>query len=153
VQEDHLHLIVEATDNITLSRGMQGLAIRVAKQVNALVRRRGKVWADRFYSRPLVSPRTVKRAITYVLKNFEKHRIARASRIDPYSSAPYFNGFRELGGRAPCELPPDHRWPLTPRGVSPPRTPTEIPVSSPRTWLAAIGWRRADNRLAAAPPG
>jgi putative transposase len=143
VQADHLHLIVEANDKSALARGMQGLAIRIARRVNALLRRRGKVWADRFFSRALGSPRAVKHALAYVLDNFRKHRVAGASRIDPYSSAPYFRGFRELRGRAPCELPPTRTLPLLPRGVPPPASGEQPPVLPARTWLAQVGWRRA----------
>jgi REP element-mobilizing transposase RayT len=48
VQHDHVHLVVEADDATSLSRGIQGLAIRVAKSVNRVLGRRGRVWADRF---------------------------------------------------------------------------------------------------------
>jgi putative transposase len=41
VQQDHIHLIVEAEGRARLSRGMQGLMIRIAKALNveALIRR------------------------------------------------------------------------------------------------------------------
>jgi putative transposase len=144
VQSDHLHLIVEASDREALSRGMQGLAIRIARRVNRLVSRSGKVWADRFFSRALTSPRSVRNAIGYVLNNFRKHRAVAGgiARLDPYSSAPFFDGFRELRGIAPCDLRARKELPLTPRGVSPPDS-CEVPVFSPRTWLARVGWRRA----------
>ena len=143
VQGDHLHLIVEASDKSALSRGMQGLAIRVARQVNALISRRGRLWADRFFSRPLTSPRAVRNALGYVLNNFRKHRAGGAARIDPYSSAPHFDGFAELRGRAPCELASRATLPLTPRGVAPPQAATEVPVLPAQTWLARVGWRKA----------
>jgi REP element-mobilizing transposase RayT len=150
VQGDHLHLIVEATSKLVLSRGMQGLAIRIAKRVNVLVSRRGKLWADRFFSRALSSPRAVRNALGYVLHNFAKHGAAGAARIDPYSSAPFFDGFRELRGSAAWDLPPNPRLPLTPRGVAPPSKPEHIPVFGARTWLARTGWRKA-GLLALAP--
>jgi REP element-mobilizing transposase RayT len=142
VQGDHLHLVVEATSKAALSRGMQGLAIRIARRVNALVSRSGKLWADRFFSRELRSPRVVRNALAYVLNNFRKHRAVGASRIDPYSSAPYFDGFRNLRGLAPCELPANSAFPLTPRGVPPPAKPEDIPIVPAQTWLAERGWRR-----------
>ena len=43
VQGNHLHLIVEAENSDALSRGMQGLAIRIAKALNSLMERAG--WA------------------------------------------------------------------------------------------------------------
>ena len=142
VQADHVHLIVEAGSHSALSRGMQGLAIRVARALNALVKRTGKVWADRFFSRELRSPRVVRNALAYVLNNFRKHRAAGAAQIDPYSSAPYFNGFSELQGSAPCELQANRMLPLLPRGVAPPEKLKDVPIVGAKTWLADKGWRR-----------
>ncbi|HEY2408934.1 MAG TPA: transposase [Polyangiaceae bacterium] len=143
VQADHLHLIVEASDRRALSRGMQGLAIRIARGLNRLVNRSGKVWADRFFARALGSPRSVRNALAYVLNNFRKHRARGAARIDPYSSAPYFDGFRELRGKAPSNVARAQALPLAPRGLSPPQMPSDMPVVRAETWLARVGWRRA----------
>src|SRR5437016_9242869 len=41
VQRNHIHLIVEADDRDSLSRGMQGLVARLAKAVNRAMRRTG----------------------------------------------------------------------------------------------------------------
>ena len=57
VQRDHLHLLAEASDRRALSRGMQGLSIRVAKAVNRRLGRRGAVFADRYHARALKTPR------------------------------------------------------------------------------------------------
>src|SRR3982751_6359527 len=43
VQGNHLHLLVEAEGAESLSRGIQGLAIRIAKALNRACSRRGKV--------------------------------------------------------------------------------------------------------------
>jgi REP element-mobilizing transposase RayT len=145
VQSDHLHLIVEAKHKSALSRGMQGLAIRVAKAINKLVFRRGKLWADRFFSRALTSPRALKNALGYVLNNFRKHRAEGGARIDPFSSAPYFAGFRELRGRAPCDVKARRDLPLHPRGVPPPRNAAEMPIVNAKTWLGRGGWQRAGS--------
>jgi len=51
VQRDHVHLLVEADGSIALRRGLQGLAIRVAKAINRTLGRRGKVFADRYHAR------------------------------------------------------------------------------------------------------
>ena len=66
VQDDHLHLIVEADDRATLARGVRGLAIRVARAVNRALDRRGAVCADRYHARALTSPRAVRHALIYV---------------------------------------------------------------------------------------
>jgi REP element-mobilizing transposase RayT len=43
VQKDHAHLVVEPIDEVCLSRAMQGLAVRIAKAINKLMDRCGKV--------------------------------------------------------------------------------------------------------------
>jgi hypothetical protein len=62
VQADHLHLLVEAEGATCLARGCQGLAVRVAKAVNRVLGRRGRVWGDRYHARRLGTPSEVRRA-------------------------------------------------------------------------------------------
>src|SRR5262245_45496999 len=76
VLNDHLHLICEATDRAALRRGLQGLAIRIARALNKLWRRKGKVFADRYHDRVLTSPREVRNAIVYVMGNARHHAAA-----------------------------------------------------------------------------
>ena len=76
VQENHLHLLVEAEDQHALSSGMRGLMIRIALRVNRLLFRRGRFWADRWHGNPLTSPRQVRNALVYVSKNRHKHAAA-----------------------------------------------------------------------------
>ncbi|HSQ63983.1 MAG TPA: transposase [Polyangiaceae bacterium] len=123
VQRDHLHLIVEAQDGSTLARGMQGLGVRVARTVNRLLRARGPVFRERFHSHELRTPREVRNALVYVLMNFKKHARMHGDElgIDAFSSAPWFDGFREA--------------------IGPPRE-VERPVVAARTWLGSAGWRR-----------
>ena len=45
-QSNHLHLICEARDRRELSRGMQSLAIRIAKNLNRLWKRAGKLFVS-----------------------------------------------------------------------------------------------------------
>ena len=60
VQDDHLHLIVEADDRRALGRGLRGLAIRVARAVNRALGRRGRVWDERYHARALTTPRAMR---------------------------------------------------------------------------------------------
>src|SRR5438093_7957223 len=69
VQDDHIHLIVEADDTRALGRGVRGLVIRMARAVNRALGRRGAVWGDRYHARALTTPREVHNAIAYVLRN------------------------------------------------------------------------------------
>ena len=73
VQGNHLHLVVEAHDKVSLSRGMQGLAVRVARAVNRAAGRKGPVFADHYFARELKTPAEVRRAVRYVLDNFLHH--------------------------------------------------------------------------------
>jgi REP element-mobilizing transposase RayT len=73
---NHLHLIVEADSSESLSKGMQGLCIRLAKAVNAALKRSGRLFADHYHSRLLCSPTELARAIAYVLTNAARHFLA-----------------------------------------------------------------------------
>ena len=70
---NHLHLIVEAQDQAGLARGMQGLAVRIARAVNRTTARRGGVFADHYHAHLLRSPTEVARAVAYVLGNYLHH--------------------------------------------------------------------------------
>jgi len=121
VQCDHLHLIVEADDTKALALGMGTLKIRIARGINRTLSRRGVVWADRYHARALRTPSEVRAALFYVLQNWKKH-IRNAHGLDGRSSAAWFDGWTD-------------RPTTRPHGNS--------PVVAPRTWLAAIGWRRS----------
>ena len=133
VQDNHVHLIVEAEDTEALSSGVRGLMVRIARRVNRVLFRRGRFWADRWHGRDLEGPRQVRNALVYVLQNHKKH--ARSAALDPLSSAQWFDGFASA-------LPPAFR------GVGPPS------VAAASTWLLRVGWRkRGLIRLTEAPAG
>src|ERR1700730_3251002 len=70
---NHLHLLVEADSDVSLARGMQGMEVRIAKALNRLMERRGRVFADHYHSRLLRSPTELMNAIAYVLGNHAHH--------------------------------------------------------------------------------
>ena len=70
---NHLHLLVEADSAEALSRGMQGLEIRIAKQLNALQGRRGGVFVDRYHAHILRTRRETAHAVRYVRNNYAHH--------------------------------------------------------------------------------
>lgn len=114
VQGNHIHLLVEAPDRRALARAIQGLSIRVAKGLNRMMGRKGRVFDDRYHARILRTPTEVRHAIHYVRDNARKHAAERGETygpgyVDPYSSA----------GVADLALPPA------------------------QTWLLREGWRRA----------
>jgi REP-associated tyrosine transposase len=126
VQADHVHLVVEADDRVALSHGASGLAIRLARTVNRLLRRRGRVWGDRYHARALATPREVRHALVYVLMNWRKH-VHRARGLDPCASAFWFDGWQ-------TRAPPANQFNWNPTD--------EPPVVPARTWLGTTGWRR-----------
>ncbi len=122
IQSNHIHLIVEAKDRTALTRGMQGLSIRIAKALNRLWHRRGKLFSDRYHDHILRTPREVKNALAYVLLNLERHGILAIDGPDRCTSAQSFDGWR-------------HHRPH-------PDNPLLLPTARPRTWLLTKGWRR-----------
>jgi putative transposase len=123
VQKDHVHLIVEADDNEALARGMKSFSVRANRLYNsALGRMRGRVWGDRYHRRDLTSPRQVRNALVYCLSNYKKHYgiTSGASRIDPCSSARWFDG-----------------WTAIRKQEAVPR-----PTEPPSTFLLRSAWRK-----------
>jgi REP element-mobilizing transposase RayT len=144
LQDDHVHLIVEADGVAALGRGMKSITSKLAYAVNRALRRgrSGKVIADRYHHEVLTCPRQVRNALAYVLLNARRHaakRIARLGRkakplprqgvLDAASSARWFDGWRD-------DL--DHAL-----DRSPPRVLGRAPaVVEPTVWLLLEGWRR-----------
>ena len=143
VLRNHIHLIVEIEDSKALARGMQGLMIRIAKALNRVMGRRGKVFADRYHARPLRTPTEVKNALLYVLDNARRHdsqgtfRAATRAhgqgrtftfRFDDCSSSRFFDWWREK---------------------YPPNEAPHYPVVPPGTWMLRTGWRRRASRRGA----
>src|SRR5258705_477625 len=73
VMGNHIHLMVEAQDRRTLSLGMQGLGVRVARALNKVMERKGHVLKERYHARILRSPTEVKRVRVYLLDNAKHH--------------------------------------------------------------------------------
>jgi putative transposase len=84
VMGNHLHMIVEAPDRRALTRAMKGLGVRVAKALNRVMGRNGRVVGDRYHARMLKTPTEVKRARHYLLTNARKHYGVVGA--DPYAS-------------------------------------------------------------------
>jgi len=128
---NHLHLIVEAAGKESLSRGVQGFCVSAARRLNPALMRTGKLFAHRYHSRPLHTPREVRNALAYVLLNRKHHNAgAKFDRywVDPFSSAAWFTGWAEPISR--------HAWTVAHLvGTSPPTKP-------PSVWLLTTGWKQ-----------
>lgn len=132
IQENHLHVIAEADDGVALSRGVQRLASRIARRLNLLVARHGRLWRERYHRRDLPTPRQFRNALVYVIFNFRKHahgaeRRRRMTVLDGLSSAFWLDAWASRDTLA-----------LVRSARAGP-----APVSRARTWLASRGWHRA----------
>src|SRR5437899_12606787 len=79
VQGNHIHMIVEAPDVVTLGRAIKGLAVRMARALNKVMSRRGPVFADRYHAHLLISPIEAHQATRHRLENWR----VRAVRENP----------------------------------------------------------------------
>jgi len=70
--DNHLHLIVEASERRDLTRGLTGLATSIAMRLNKLWKRRGKVFDGRYHDHVLRSPREARNVMDYVFHNARK---------------------------------------------------------------------------------
>ena len=139
IQGNHLHLIVEAKDRLRLACGMQAFQISAAQRINRAIsahrgtRRTGCVFSDRYHATILTTPRQVRNTLAYVLNNWRRHgedkrRVARAWVMDPFSSAAFFDGWKEREHDLFVPVLPESYRPLV--------------VWFARSWLLTTGWRR-----------
>ena len=125
IQSNHLHLIVEARSAEQLSRGMSQLMIRLARRLNKLWGRKGKLWKDRFHSRVVDNPTQMYNVLRYCLLNGRKHGSWRGRGPDPYSSGRWFKGCGQRRPEARDE---------------------SCPVVAAHSWLASEGWEQGIRR-------
>jgi REP element-mobilizing transposase RayT len=137
LQGNHIHLICEAVSREALWRGVKGFEIAAAKRINVAIARRtgretkGQVFADRYHARALTSVRETRNALCYVLNNWRHHANSNRGpvifdgKLDPYSSAVFFEGWKER--TMPAYVPDGYDAPT---------------VARPRTWLLEKGWLR-----------
>lgn len=130
MQTHHLHLIVEADTGRANGRyqplrsGVSGLEIAFARRLNMLLRRKGKVWDDRYHRRDLKTPKETANGLSYVFNNFTHHgeRTYGEGVLDLYASGLVFDGWD-----GPHATPHDsERW--------------RWPVCRAETWLASKGY-------------
>jgi hypothetical protein len=101
-----------------------------------MLRRRGRVFSDRYHAVALETARHVRRALAYVLLQERRHRAQRgvgvSTKRDACSSAPAFDGFTSGRARA---------------------GPWSDTIVEARTWLLRTGWLREGRIDPAEIPG
>ena len=99
---------------------MTGLVTRIARALNKVWGREGRVFKERYHTVVLSSPRQVRNALNYVLHNARIHGIAGLERCqDPCSSAAWFDGWKDAR----------------------PDSPFPVFLARPQNWLLRKGWR------------
>lgn len=86
LQSNHVHLIIEASSNTLLSKGMMALSVSFAKSLNGVLKRAGIVQKERYHLQVLKALREVRNAVQYVLH--QKHI--------PSAIEDIFTGFLDL---------------------------------------------------------
>jgi putative transposase len=141
IQDNHLHLLVEANNDSALDRGMRSFAINAAHAIHRAFGTEGRVFF-RYFSRLIRSRRYARNVIAYVLGNWRRHRQDFSNGrlvdalLDRYSSAITFPGW-------------SIRFSI-PHGYAP------LPVLEPVTSLLRSGWAfdgPLDPRQAPGPLG
>jgi len=114
VQGNHIHLVVEAATHEALSRAMQGFSIRVAKNLNAMMNRRGRVLASRYHARVLTKPFDAWNVVRYVRNNHRRHMAQVGKFLPPTFVDPFASPHPDV------DLPVPRTWILR-RSAGPPR--------------------------------
>ena len=132
VQHDHLHFIIEANGSKSLASGIHTLKIRLARRINRALHRCGELFQERYHARSLATPREVRNALRYVLNNERHHAEERGHELDPnwldpYSSAPWFEGWSRPVSESTL---PDSILALPP------------PTMPATVWLLTTGWKK-----------
>lgn len=128
---NHVHLICEAVSSDALANAVRAFSIRLARGLNRMMGRSGRVFADRYDAHVLRTPAEVRNAVRYVVGNFASHARRRGEPlrdgwVDPFSSAV-------------VKMPRAAQGTLFAEGVT----------DSPRTWLlrtAEVHGRRVAGR-------
>ena len=169
VQDNHLHLLVEvehpdsrlrgdcrfrgdkAAAKRALTKAMQGLGVRLARRLNKVLGRRGRLIEERYHVTRLTTPRQVKNALLYILNNGRKHRAEKGPTLRGGLARPLRHRrlLRALGGaRSPALPPGNHGFGSWMNKLGPKAGPRSI--VAPRSWLLtdrlAQAWAAAARR-------
>jgi len=95
LESNHIHLILEASNNTVLTKGMRSLTITFAKGVE-----KGRIQIERYHLHVLRTLRETKNAIHYVLFNHQKHKGLKTAHVSAYSSLGLIEDLRSLAKSA-----------------------------------------------------
>ena len=137
---NHYHLMLEADDNSQLNGAMKSLNISLARRMNHLLGRKGAVVSDRFDLKILKTPTQVRNALIYMFANAAKH----------FKTKQVFCWFSSLAVFRRLDLIAKWRkdldWRIPKYADSFQEEYIEM-LAEPRSWLARVGWERAQGPL------
>jgi putative transposase len=126
VQSNHAHMIVEAESQEALTKSMASMMIRLAKRWNKLWGHKGRVFDDHYHAVSLDRPTRIRNALVYVLQNAKRHGVPFNGQLDPFSTAPAFEGWR-------------NREPIVSDAL--------YPRAKHKQWALRQGWQKARGGL------
>ncbi len=134
IERNHLHLIVEAESNAALTKGMASLLASITWALRKIFRFYGALFVSRYHISKITTPTEMRNTLKYVLFNHEKH-VRQPRFADVFSTIFVFDRIDELASV---------------RSIAPPPWLSELreSVASARSWLQAVGWRRAKGKSA-----
>ena len=137
IQSNHVHMLIEASNSADLSRGMASLNTGLGMRLNRIWNRtgQGSVFKERFHMVVISTPRQMRNALNYVLRN-DVHHGLNLRTLDPCSSAPSFTGWHQLQGSKKQKA-----------------AAASCVSAGPQTWLLRVGWqktKRTHQRLSTA---
>ncbi|MBL6991266.1 MAG: transposase [Bacteriovoracaceae bacterium] len=138
IQTTHIHLLIESESKQELGTGMQSFCTSIARSLNNALKRRGRVFRDRYYLHVLKTPTEVKNALTYLFLNHAKHTRT-PNKFDPFSTLLVFNEKVKLG------LSKVNTHSVFPDRHKRDRFKNELTglLFPPTTWYLSEGWKRA----------
>lgn len=74
LEYNHVHLLVEAKNNLVLHKGMQAFGITFSKAINKFKKVKGAVYKHRYHFRQISGHRDLKNVLNYIFHNGVKHR-------------------------------------------------------------------------------
>jgi REP element-mobilizing transposase RayT len=99
MQSNHVHFILEASNNETLTKGMRSLTITFAKGL-----KKGSIQIERYHLHVLKSLREARNAVHYVLFNEQRHSGLKKAFVTPFSSLGTVRDLKALAKEAKLSI-------------------------------------------------
>lgn len=85
LESNHIHLIIEAADNASLTSSMRTLLISFAMKVKFYKKLTEPVIKDRYHLHVLKTPQEARNAVNYVVYNHQKHCPQEGIKLNEYA--------------------------------------------------------------------